>query len=188
MNTPQTRMTPRAAERMADIEPFHVMQLIARARELEAQGRVIVNMVVGEPDFPLAPAIQAAAMRVLEQGRLSYTPALGITSLREAIARWYRTRYGIEVPAARVAVTTGSSGALLITMGVLLDPGDQVMLADPGYPCNRHLVRARDGMLISDEIYHGLTYGESAHTALENGDDVFVINSFSKYFGMTGLR
>ena len=249
MNIPQTRMTPRAAERMADIESFHVMQLIARARELEAQGRVIVNMVVGEPDFPLAPAIQAAAMRVLEQGRLSYTPALGITRLREAIARWYGTRYGIEVPAARVAVTTGSSGALLITMGVLLDPGDQVMLADPGYPCNRHfvraldgdplcvpvgpasayqltaelvdahwtartkavlvcspsnptgtmisaaelraihsVVRARGGMLISDEIYHGLTYGESAHTALENGDDVFVINSFSKYFGMTGLR
>jgi len=249
MNIPQSPVGVRAALRMADIEPFHVMQLIARARELEAQGREIVNMVVGEPDFPLAPPIKAAATRVLEQGRLSYTPSLGIMPLREAIARWYQTRYGISVPAARVAVTTGSSGALLITMGVLLDPGDQVMLADPGYPCNRHFVRAMDGeplcvpvgpasayqltaqmvaqhwtprtkavlvcspsnptgtmvspqelraiheevrgrggMLISDEIYHGLTYGEPAHTALENGDDVFVVNSFSKYFGMTGLR
>jgi len=249
MNIPQSPIGVRVAARMADIEPFHVMQLIARAKELEAQGREIVNMVVGEPDFPLAPPMQAAAMRMLEQGRLSYTPSLGMMPLREAIARWYRTRYGVSVPATRVAVTTGSSGALLVTMGVLLDPGDQVMLADPGYPCNRHfvramdgaplcvpvgpdsayqltaelvarhwkprtkavlvcspsnptgtlisaqelhdihvLVRARGGILISDEIYHGLSYGIEAHTALENGDDVFVINSFSKYFGMTGLR
>jgi aspartate/methionine/tyrosine aminotransferase len=249
MNIEPTPLSPRAAARMADIEPFHVMHLIARARELEAQGRSIVNMVVGEPDFPLTPAMQAAAIRVIEHGRVSYTPALGIVPLREAIARWYHTRYGIQLPMSRVAVTTGSSGALLLTMGVLLDPGDQVMLADPGYPCNRHFVRAMDGdplcvpvgadtayqltaeivarhwtprtkavlvcspsnptgtvvarselaaihrvvrerggMLISDEIYHGLTYGSQAHTALENGDDVFVINSFSKYFGMTGLR
>jgi aspartate/methionine/tyrosine aminotransferase len=249
MNIPQSRIGVRVAARMGDIEPFHVMQLIARAKELEAQGREIVNMVVGEPDFPLAPRIKAAAMRVLEQGRVGYTPSLGIMPLREAIARWYQTRYGVSVPASRVVVTTGSSGALLITMGVLLDPGDQVMLADPGYPCNRHFVRALDGeplcvpvgpasayqltaglvaqhwtprtkavlvcspsnptgtmisakqlhdihalvcsrhaMLISDEIYHGLSYSEEAHTALEYGDDVFVINSFSKYFGMTGLR
>ncbi len=249
MNNPQPRLDARVAARMADIEPFHVMQLIARAKELEAQGREIVNMVVGEPDFPLVPAVKAAAMRVLEHGRVTYTPSLGFMQLREKIARWYQTRYGVSVPATRVAVTTGSSGALLLTMGVLLDPGDQVMLADPGYPCNRHFVRAMDGdplcvpvgaqsayqltaelverhwtprtravlvcspsnptgttvsgdelrdiynlvrsrgaMLISDEIYHGLTYGEDAHTALENGDDVFVINSFSKYFGMTGLR
>jgi aspartate/methionine/tyrosine aminotransferase len=249
MNIPQSRIGVRVAARMADIEPFHVMQLIARARELEAQGREIVNMVVGEPDFPLASGIKSAAMRVLEHGRVGYTPTLGMRPLREAIARWYQTRYAVSVPAARVAVTTGSSGALLLTMGVLLDPGDQVMLADPGYPCNRHFVRALDGeplcvpvgpasayqltaelvarhwtprtkavlvcspsnptgtmispeelraihslvrergaMLISDEIYHGLTYGLEAHTALENGDDVFVINSFSKYFGMTGLR
>jgi aspartate/methionine/tyrosine aminotransferase len=249
MNLSQPRVGVHAAARMADIEPFHVMQLIARAKELEAQGREIVNMVVGEPDFPLAPAMQAAAIRMLERGRLGYTPSLGLMPLREAIARWYQTRYNVSIPASRVAVTTGSSGALLVTMGVLLDPGDQVMLADPGYPCNRHFVRALDGeplcvpvgpasayqltaelvakhwtprtkavlvcspsnptgtmisakqlhdihalvvsrhaMLISDEIYHGLSYGEEAHTALEFGDDVFVINSFSKYFGMTGLR
>lgn len=239
----------RAAARMADIEPFHVMQIIARAKQLEAQGRQIVNMVVGEPDFPIAPLVRDAGIRVLEAGHLHYTPALGITPLREAISGWYRERYRAAVPASRIAVTTGSSGALLLTMGVLLDPGDQVLLADPGYPCNRHfvramggepvgiavgaqtayqltpelveqhwtprtrvvlvcspsnptgtiiapqalreihqVVRARGGVLISDEIYHGLTYGPDAPTALALGDDVFVINSFSKYFGMTGFR
>jgi aspartate/methionine/tyrosine aminotransferase len=252
MNLPErlpNAAVPRSAARMADIEPFHVMQVIARAKELEAQGRTIVNMVVGEPDFPIAPLVQQAAMRVLEGGHLHYTPALGITPLREAISNWYRERYDVAVPAARIAVTTGSSGALLLTMGVLLDPGDQVLLADPGYPCNRHFVRAMDGepvgipvgpdtayqlsaelverhwtprtkavlvcspsnptgtlipppalrsihevvrarggVLISDEIYHGLTYGPQVPTALEFGDDIFVINSFSKYFGMTGFR
>jgi aspartate/methionine/tyrosine aminotransferase len=240
---------PRAAARMADIEPFHVMQIIARAKALEAQGRSIVNMVVGEPDFPLAPLVRDAGLRALETGHVHYTPALGITPLREAISRWYRTRYGLEVPASRIAVTTGSSGALLLTMGVLVNPEDEVLLADPGYPCNRHFIRAMEGrpvgvavgpdtayqlsaelierhwtartkgalvcspsnptgtmiapqalreihqvvrvkggVLISDEIYHGLTYGPPAPCAASFGDDVFVINSFSKYFGMTGLR
>ena len=244
-----TGAAPRAAARMAGIEPFHVMQIIARAKALEAQGRSIVNMVVGEPDFPVAPLVRDAGLRVLETGHLHYTPALGITLLRDAISGWYRARYGVEVPSSRIAVTTGSSGALLLTMGVLLDPGDEVLLADPGYPCNRHfvrtmdgapvgvavgpstsyqlsaelierhwtprtkavlvcspsnptgtliapealreihkVVRARGGVLISDEIYHGLTYGPEAPTALALGDDVFVINSFSKYFGMTGFR
>ena len=239
----------RSAARMAEIEPFHVMQIIARAKALEAQGRSIVNMVVGEPDFPTAPLVRDAALRVLEAGHVHYTPALGITPLREAISNWYQTRYGLQVPASRIAVTTGSSGALLITMGVLLDPGDELLLADPGYPCNRHFVRTMDGVpvgvevgpqtayqltaelverhwtprtkavlvcspsnptgtmiskqalheihevvrrrggaLISDEIYHGLTYDRSAPTAASLGDDVFVINSFSKYFGMTGFR
>jgi len=242
-------MAPRGAARMADIEPFHVMQIIARAKALEAQGRSIVSMVVGEPDFPVAPLVRDAAMRLLEAGHVHYTPALGITPLREAISNWYSARYGVQVPTSRIAVTTGSSGALLLTMGVLLDPGDEVLMADPGYPCNRHFVRAIDGVpvgvnvgpqtayqltaelverhwtprtkaalvcspsnptgtmiskptlheihevvrkkggiLISDEIYHGLTYGGSAPTAASLGDDVFVINSFSKYFGMTGFR
>jgi len=244
-----TGAVPRAAARMAEIEPFHAMQIIARAKALEAQGRSIVSMVVGEPDFPTAPLVRDAAIRVLETGHVHYTPALGITSLRQAISDWYRTRYGVQVPAGRIAVTTGSSGALLLTMGVLLDPGDEVLLADPGYPCNRHFVRATDGVpvgvnvgpqtayqltaelvernwtprtkvvlacspsnptgtmiskqalheihevvrsrsgvLISDEIYHGLTYERAAPTAAALGDDVFVINSFSKYFGMTGFR
>jgi len=193
--------------------------------------------------------VRDAALRVLEAGHLHYTPALGITPLREAISAWYRTRYDVQVPPSRIAVTTGSSGALLITMGVLLDPGHEVLMADPGYPCNRHfvrtmdgvavgvavgpdtayqltaelverhwsprtravlvcspsnptgtiispqalceiheVVRAKGGVLISDEIYHGLTYGPATPTALAIDDDVFVINSFSKYFGMTGFR
>jgi aspartate/methionine/tyrosine aminotransferase len=252
MNRPEkiTRLPgPHLASRIADIEPFHVMALIARARELEQQGRTIANMVVGEPDAPTPPLIAEAGIRAIQDGRVGYTQSLGITPLREAIAGWYRTRYDIEVPASRIAVTTGSSGALLLTMGALLSPGDQVLMADPGYPCNRHFVRAmegeavgipvdastayqltaemvekhwtpktvavliaspsnptgtlidhdelarihaavraRGGVLIVDEIYHGLTYGVRDRSALEFGDDMFIINSFSKYFGMTGWR
>jgi len=240
---------PRLASRMEGIEPFHVVVLINRAKELEAQGRSIANMVVGEPDAPTPPLIAAAGIRAIEAGRISYTSSLGIAELRDRIAAWYLTRYGVEVPRSRIVVTTGASGALLLTMGVLLSPGDQVLTADPGYPCNRHFVRtmegeainipvgadtayqltaqlvekywtaktaavliaspsnptgtlidhgelqrihavvkAHGGLLIVDEIYHGLTYGQRDRTALEFADDIFIINSFSKYFGMTGWR
>jgi len=242
-------LAPHLASRMDDIEPFHVVVLINRAKELEAQGRSIANMVVGEPDAPTAPLIAAAGIRAIEAGRISYTASLGIGELRERIAAWYHIRYGVEIPRSRVIVTAGSSGALLLTMGSLLSPGDQVLMADPGYPCNRHFVRtmegepigipvgadtayqltaklvekhwspktvavliaspsnptgtlidhseleriyevvkARGGELIVDEIYHGLTYGKRDRSALEFTDDVFIINSFSKYFGMTGWR
>jgi aspartate/methionine/tyrosine aminotransferase len=234
---------------MADIEPFHVLVLVTRAKELEAQGRSIVNMVVGEPDFPTPPLVIEAGVRALRSGQLRYTPSLGTPELRQAISGWYRTRYRLNVPPARVGVTTGSSGALLLTMGVLVGPGDEVLMADPGYPCNRHFVRAMDGRAVSiavgpetsyqltaelvarhwtprtvavmvaspsnptgtlmpmeelgrihelvaqrgatlivDEIYHGLTYGSDADSALALADDIFVINSFSKYFCMTGWR
>jgi aspartate/methionine/tyrosine aminotransferase len=249
MNHPERLPARPLASRMRDIEPFHVMTLIARAKQLQAQGRDIVNMVVGEPDFPTPPRVQEAALRVIQSGHVHYTPSLGHPELRDKIAHWYQDRYGIAVPASRIAVTTGSSAALLMTMGVLLSPGDRVLMADPGYPCNRNFVRAMDGVavgipvgadsnyqltvelverhwtadtagvlvcspsnptgsvidstvfrdlyravrarggwLISDEIYHGLTYGAESPTALALGDDVFVINSFSKYFGMTGFR
>jgi aspartate/methionine/tyrosine aminotransferase len=241
--------SPHLASRLEGIEPFHVVVLINRAKELEAQGKTIANMVVGEPDAPTPPLIAAAGIRAIEGGRISYTPSLGITELRDRIAGWYDTRYGVEVPRSRVIVTAGSSGALLLTMGALLSPGDQVLMADPGYPCNRHFVRtmegeavgipvgaqtayqltaamvekhwtartaavliaspsnptgtlidhgelqrihaavkARGGVLIVDEIYHGLTYGQRDRSALEFAEDVFIINSFSKYFGMTGWR
>ena len=252
MNLPERlspALTPRLASRMDDIQPFHVVVLINRAKELEAQGRSIANMVVGEPDAPTAPLIAAAGIRAIQGGRISYTASLGIGELRERIAAWYHIRYGVEVPRSRVIVTAGSSGALLLTMGSLLSPGDQVLMADPGYPCNRHFVRAmegeavgipvgadtayqltaklvekywsprtaavliaspsnptgtlidhgelkrihgvvkaRGGVLIVDEIYHGLTYGKRDRSALEFADDIFIINSFSKYFGMTGWR
>lgn len=228
------------------------MTLLARAKALEAQGRDIVHMEIGEPDFPTPRPVCEAGIKVLEQGELFYTPALGIPALREAIAGFYQTRYGVTLDATRVVVTTGSSGALLLAIAALVNPGDQVLMADPGYPANRHFVRlmegeavgipvgpdshyqltpelveqhwisrtvatlvatpanptgtlipaenlramaafarARGGALIVDEIYHGLTYDDSdgaPATAADAGDNVFVINSFSKYFNMTGWR
>jgi aspartate/methionine/tyrosine aminotransferase len=237
------------AARMADIGPFHVMELLARAQALEAQGRDVVHMEVGEPDFPTPAPVIEAAQRFIAGGQVFYTNALGLPALREAISRFYAERHGVAVPAERIVVTSGASGALLLALGALIDPGDEVLLADPGYPCNRHFVRMcegraipiavgadsdyqptpeqvvahwtartsallvaspanptgtlldlqrlaalrqtvrqRGGALIVDEIYHGLTYGVDAPTALALGDDCFVINSFSKYFGMTGWR
>jgi aspartate/methionine/tyrosine aminotransferase len=237
------------AARMAGIEPFHVMELMAKAQALEAQGRAIVHMEVGEPDFPTPQPIIEAAQRFLAGGHVHYTNALGIAPLREAIAGFYATRYGVTVDPARIVVTAGASGALLLALGALITPGDEWLLTDPGYPCNRHFVRfcegvpralyvdvttnfqptaeevgagwtartqgllvaspanptgtliepeqlaglwqtvqSHGGTLIVDEIYHGLTYGLDARTALALSDDIIVINSFSKYFGMTGWR
>jgi aspartate/methionine/tyrosine aminotransferase len=234
---------------MAEIEPFHVMALLARARELEAQGRSIIHMEIGEPDFPTPEPVLRAGIRALEKGELFYTPTPGLPQLRRAIAGYSRTRYGVDVPASRVIVTTGSSAALMLACAVLVDPGDEVLVADPGYPASRHFVRvvegrpravavdaasayqlapdhlerhwgpktvaalvaspsnptgtlistekleqmaaiarARGGTLIVDEIYHGLVYEGEYTTALAFADDVFVINSFSKYFNMTGWR
>jgi aspartate/methionine/tyrosine aminotransferase len=237
------------AARMAEIEPFHVMELMAKAKALEAQGRDIVHMEVGEPDFPTPQPIIEAAQRFIAGGQVFYTHALGLPQLREAIASFYASRYGVNVDPARIVVTAGASGALLLALGALITPGDEWLLTDPGYPCNRHFVRLlegvpralavdaatnfqptaekvgagwtvktkgllvaspanptgtliapaqlaglwqavreRSGSLIVDEIYHGLTYDCDAHTALELSDEIIVINSFSKYFGMTGWR
>jgi aspartate/methionine/tyrosine aminotransferase len=239
----------KSAARLADIEPFRVMEILARARDLERAGRSIIHMEIGEPDFPTPQPICEAGIAALVTGELYYTPALGLPALREAIAGFYRTRYGIEIPAARIAVTTGSSGALMLAVATLVNPGDRMLVPDPGYPCNRHFVRLvegepvavavgpdsnyqltpelleqhwdgrtvgalvaspsnptgtvaspenlramtefarrRGGILIVDEIYHGLVYDDDATTALASSDEVFVINSFSKYFNMTGWR
>ena len=240
---------PRIARRMNQIAPFHVMELLTRARELEAAGRSIIHMEVGEPDFPTPQPVIEAANEFIRSGRVFYTPALGIPELREAISRFYAERYGVDVSPERIAVTAGASGALLLALAALLDPGDELLLPDPGYPCNRHFVRmlegvpralcvgpesgyqptaeqvaqswtartrgllvaspanptgtliaaptmaglaacvgARGGAPLVDEIYHGLTYDCDAQTALSLSDEIFVINSFSKYFGMTGWR
>ena len=248
-NMVQSKRVQPLARRMAEIEPFHVMALLARARELEAQGRSIIHMEIGEPDFPTPEPVCRAGMRVIEKGELYYTPAPGLPQLREAIAAYYRSRYGVELSPARILVTTGASAALLLACAVLIDPGDEVLLADPGYPANRHFVRLmegvpravpvdatdgyqlapqhlerhwgprsvaalvaspsnptgtlvsterlsamadfageRGGTLIVDEIYHGLVYEGVYTTALAHSDDVFVVNSFSKYFQMTGWR
>jgi len=234
---------------MAHIEAFEVMEIQTLARSLEAQGKDVIHLEIGEPDFRTPQPIIDAAKRALDEKRMDYTSALGLAELREAIAGFYRSRYRIDIPASRVIVTAGSSAALLLAFGVLLDPGDEVLLTDPSYPCNRHFVRAlggvpclvpvgpssryqlnadlarrnwtsatrvamvatpsnptgtmvtpgeiadlaslareKGGTLLVDEIYHGLVYGADARTALEAGEDVFAINSFSKYFQMTGWR
>jgi aspartate/methionine/tyrosine aminotransferase len=235
------------AARLADIEPFHVMEILGRARALEAQGRSVIHMEIGEPDFPTPPQIVAAGIAALQAGRTHYTQAVGLPELRRAIAESYPD---VSRPdPGRVVVTPGASGALMLVFAALINPGDQVLLADPGYPCNRHFVRLFEGepvsvpvgaatgyqlsaelirrhwgprtravliaspsnptgtlvpglemghiastvhelggALIVDEIYHGLTYGTEAGTALSQGADVFVVNSFSKYYGMTGWR
>jgi aspartate/methionine/tyrosine aminotransferase len=237
------------AARMAHIEPFEVMEIQTLAREVEAQGRDVIHLEIGEPDFTTPRPIVEAAQRALESKPMFYTSALGLFELREAIAKFYRDRYRVEVPASRIIVTAGSSAALLLALGVLLDPEDEVLLTDPSYPCNRHFVHTLGGVpklipvgpetryqmnaqiarrhwspktriamvatpsnptgtmvtpeeiaelatltrekgatLLVDEIYHGLTYGLDARTALEAGGGIFVINSFSKYFQMTGWR
>ena len=237
------------ASRMASIAPFEVMEIQTLARALESQGRDVIHLEIGEPDFTTAAPVVEAAKRALDTKPMFYTSALGLPELRQAISRFYRDRYRVYVSPARIVVTAGSSAALLLAFGVLLDAGDEVLLSDPGYPCNRHFVhalggiprlvpvgaqsryqltpdlaarawtprtgggwgappppppgrwagggggaggaaraRARGATLLVDEIYHGLTYGLEARTALEAGEDVFVINSFSKYFQMTGWR
>ncbi|MEN8176062.1 MAG: aminotransferase class I/II-fold pyridoxal phosphate-dependent enzyme [Pseudomonadota bacterium] len=240
----------KTASRMAHIQPFHVMELLARARALEARGHDIVHMEIGEPDFATPASIVAAGHDALEAGHTHYTPAVGLPALREAISDYYRERFGVSVLPERIVVTPGASTALQLIMALLVGPGDQVLLTDPGYPCNRNfvhlvngesvsvrvtaengfratpenlmdawtkrtralmvatpanptgtclapdelkelekLVAGRDAVLIVDEIYQGLTYDGPDTTALALGSDhVMVVNSFSKYFGMTGWR
>mgnify|MGYP001828061677 FL=1 len=237
------------AARITAIQPFHVMALLAPARELEATGRSIVHMEIGEPDFVTPQPVIEAGMQALAEGRTHYTPAVGLPALRERISDFYAGRYGVEVAPQRIVITPGASAALQLVMAVLVNPGDAVLMADPGYPCNRNFVyllngeplgipvdastqyqpdvqqvraawrdnvrallvaspsnptgtllgpealralyaevAARDASLVVDEIYHGLTYDAPAVTALSVSDDIFIINSFSKYFGMTGWR
>jgi aspartate/methionine/tyrosine aminotransferase len=237
------------ADRMQRIQPFHVMALLARARELEAAGRSIIHMEIGEPDFITPQPVIDAGIRALQNGYTHYTPAVGLQPLRQRIVDFYRHRYGVTVEPQRVIITPGASAALQLVLAVLVNPGDRVIMADPGYPCNRNFVHllngqplgipvsaasdyqptpqqvrthwtdgvvallvaspsnptgtlldqhslrefhaiaaVQGGSLIVDEIYHGLVYGEQATTALAVSNDIFVVNSFSKYFGMTGWR
>ncbi|RMF80791.1 MAG: pyridoxal phosphate-dependent aminotransferase [Nitrospirae bacterium] len=134
------------SQRLARIHPFHVMALLARARALEAAGRDVVHLEIGEPDLPTPEPVVAAGIRALEQGATHYTPALGLPALREAIADHYRRRYGVAVAPSRVAVTPGASGALLLALGCLVESGSRVLVPDPGYPCNRHFVAFLGGV------------------------------------------
>ncbi len=242
-------MSIRLAKRTQGITSFYVMELLRRAKQLEAQGRDVIHMEIGEPDFATPQAIVEAGISHLKTGEVKYTPAAGLPELREKIAGFYRQRYSVAVDKERIFVTPGASGAFLLALGVTLNPEEELLMADPCYPCNsnfvklfdgiartipvdaascyqltaaqikQHWTKATKGVLIaspsnptgtlivpdqlkqavrtvnelggcfySDEIYHGLVYGKNVSTALEFSDNVFVINSFSKYFGMTGWR
>jgi aspartate/methionine/tyrosine aminotransferase len=237
------------SQRMNDIEPFRVVEVLTRAKELEAQGKSIMHLEAGEPDFDTAQPIVDAGIAALQAGHTHYTPACGIPELRAAISRFYKDDYGLDISPQRIMVTPGASGALMLAAALLTDPGDSMIMADPGYPCNRQFIRlvegfaqlvpvdaaqryqltasaaevawqkstigavvaspanptgeiltaseladlyqvvsSHDGTLIVDEIYHGLDYDEKATSILSITDQAIVINSFSKYFGMTGWR
>jgi aspartate/methionine/tyrosine aminotransferase len=133
------------AARVAGIEPFHVMEVQTAARALEAAGRTVVHMEIGEPDFPTPAPVLAAAQAALAGGGIYYTSALGLPELREAIARHYAERFGVTIAPERVIVTAGSSAGLLLVMALLVDRDQQILLSDPGYPCNRHFVRVLEG-------------------------------------------
>lgn len=237
-----------SSSRRGDVEPFHAMDVLAGANRLIAQGIDVISMAVGQPSDPAPLAVRHAASEALERGRIGYTDALGLMSLREAIARHYAENYKVEVSPDRIAVTTGSSAAFNLAFLAMFDAGDRVAIAAPGYPAYRNIMAALgievveielDGApyldaahlraahadkplkgvlfaspanptgsvisepdlaeliaaarelgitVISDEIYHRLTYGAPDTTALAYGDDVTVINSFSKYYCMTGWR
>ena len=134
------------AARVADIEPFHVMEVQTAARALEAAGRSVVHMEIGEPDFPTPQPVLDAAQRAIEGGSIYYTSALGLPELREAIARHYADRYGADVSPERIVVTAGSSAALLLVMALVVDRDERILLADPGYPCNRTFIRLVEGV------------------------------------------
>ncbi|MGD2112110.1 MAG: aminotransferase class I/II-fold pyridoxal phosphate-dependent enzyme, partial [Gammaproteobacteria bacterium] len=130
---------------MASVRPFHVMALLARARELEAAGRSIIHMEIGEPDFVTPQPVIDAGIRALQQGLTHYTPALGLPALRERIAAFYQSRYGLDIAPQRVIITPGASTALQLVLAVLVNPGDTVLMGDPGYPCNRNFVHLFNG-------------------------------------------
>lgn len=231
------------------IEPFRVMQLLERARELEAEGKKIIHMEIGEPDFLTPDSVISAAKAHLDHHDQFYTPSTGAPELQRALSDWYRTEYSVKVAPERILITPGTSGAFNMIYSVLLEAGESVLLPDPGYPCQRNFIRLaggepvnipvgpesryhlsnslvqkgwldktraavvinpgnptgtlidpeelrkiaftcsdKGGYLISDEIYHGLTYGTKAPCALEFDEQAIVVNGFSKRWAMTGWR
>ncbi|PIW08467.1 MAG: aminotransferase [Comamonadaceae bacterium CG17_big_fil_post_rev_8_21_14_2_50_60_13] len=242
----------RITERAQRIAPFYVMEVAKAAQALApaaAQaGSPMIYLNIGEPDFTAPPLVQEAAVRAIHNGLSHYTQATGLPELRERISQWYTQRFAVGVPASRIVVTAGASAALQLACLALIESGDEVLMPDPSYPCNRHfvsaaggtavlipttaaerfqlnankvaaawnattrgvllaspsnptgtsislselkriheVVQARGGISIIDEIYLGLSHeADYGHTALALGDAVISINSFSKYFNMTG--
>ncbi|WP_029915910.1 pyridoxal phosphate-dependent aminotransferase [Pelobacter seleniigenes] len=233
------------SRRAQTVEPFLAMEVMERAKELEATGRDIIYLCIGEPDFNTPPAILAATGQALAEGATSYTHSLGLLELRQEICRYYRDHYGVDIVPEQVVVSSGTSPLMLFLFSALLDEGDELILTDPGYACYTGFVRfaggipvllrtaAKDGFqprpdqvrelltaktrgllinspsnpagsvlsgaemaalaelpvpIISDEIYHGLTYEGDERSILEFTDDAFVLGGFSKAYAMTGWR
>ena len=255
------------AHRLDHIEPFYVMECAKAAALIAASpacdpaqgGERMLFLNIGEPDFTAPPLVQEAAERAIRAGRTQYTDAMGLPALREAVSAWYAQRFGLDVPARRIVITAGASAALQLACLALFEAGDEVLMPDPSYPCNRHFVAAADavarllptsaeqrfqldaaavaqawtpatrgvllaspsnptgtsihpdelrridavvrghggpggrtgpsGLLIIDEIYLGLSYDDTfGHSALQLGEHIVSVNSFSKYFSMTGWR
>jgi (5-formylfuran-3-yl)methyl phosphate transaminase len=233
------------ARRTVDVEPFLAVEVGERAQALERDGVDVVHLEFGEPDFEAPPAVREAAEKALKDGRTRYTHSLGILPLREAIAEHYATTYGVAVSPDGILVTPGTSPAMLLLFGHLLDAGDEVILSDPYYACYPNFIRYAEGVpvtvdvleedgfqlrpdairarlgprtraimvnspanptgavlaperlaavaelgpiVVSDEIYHGLSYEGRDHSILEYTDRAFVLNGFSKAFAMTGWR
>lgn len=231
------------------LHPFHVMDILARARQMEADGREVVHMEIGEPDFSSPEPVIQAGINALKDNKTFYTPATGLISLRQRISEYYRDVLKVSVDSEQVIITPGAAGALQLLFAYVLRSGRKIMIADPNYPCNRNLPVLYEGealsvavdaatqyqlsrqlvidnwqddvsavlvaspsnptgticgvdqllaiadflaqknrFLIVDEIYQGLTYESAAQTVANLRDNIFVINSFSKYFGMTGWR
>jgi aspartate/methionine/tyrosine aminotransferase len=244
----------RIAHRAQRIEPFHVMEVAKAARNLALQNDPnrppMLYLNIGEPDFTAAPLVVQSAERALHEGRTQYLPALGLDTLRERLSQWYADRFGLQVPARRIVITAGASAALQLACLALIEAGDEVLMPDPSYPCNRQFVQAAEGravllpcaadqrfqlqadqvrehwgpktrgvllaspsnptgtsmagselarvhelvcekggITLVDEIYLGLSFdGADGQSALAHSDQIISINSFSKYFNMTGWR
>ena len=151
------------ARRTKTIQPFRVVDVMEAAWAAERAGRSIVHFEVGEPDFGTPPAVVEAATKAIADGRVRYTSSLGIPELREAISGYYADRFGVDVPARRVVITTGASGALLLALAATIDRDDEVLLADPGYPCNRNLIRMCEGLPV------GIPVGAASDYQLTTG-------------------
>src|SRR5438094_3726857 len=152
----------RLAARVAEMDPFHVMEVRTAARALEAAGRTVIHMEIGEPDFPTPAPVLAEAQRAIGQGDIYYTSALGLAELRAAIAGHYADHYGVSVDPGRVIVTAGSSAALLLVNALIVNRDDRVLLADPGYPCTRHFVRVLEGEPVGIPARTAATYQPTA--------------------------
>jgi aspartate/methionine/tyrosine aminotransferase len=137
---------PKLARRTANIAPFQVMELVKQAASLEAQGAPVIHMSIGEPDFTAPLKVLEALTKAAQAAKTQYTSALGITPLRNAISKYYRDEYGLNISSSRIIVTAGASAALTLACCALVNPGDEVLLTDPSYPCNRHFIAAFDGL------------------------------------------